>query len=105
MQHTALVAGPWSSLVEGGEGLYLPNCQTNLVIALDALSLLFCIFINTTAYHLPWLVSAELLYCERAFTYVVIQFAEQLLLTPEPEVCGANTCYIQYQIFKEDKFT
>ena len=42
----------WSSLVEGGEGLYLPNYQTYLVIALDALSLLFCIFINTTAYHL-----------------------------------------------------
>ena len=42
----------WSSLVEGGEGLYLPNCQTTLVIALDALFLLFCIFINTTAYHL-----------------------------------------------------
>ena len=42
----------WSSLVEGGEGLYLPNRQTTLVIALDALSLLFCIFINTTVYHL-----------------------------------------------------
>ena len=45
-------AKPWSSLVEGGEGSYLPNCQTTLVIALDALFLLFCIFINTTAYHL-----------------------------------------------------
>ena len=33
-------------------GLYLSNCQTNLVIALYALSLLFCKFINTTAYHL-----------------------------------------------------
>ena len=44
--------GAWSSLVEGGEGLYLPNCQTTLVIALDALFLLFCIFINTTAYHM-----------------------------------------------------
>ena len=33
----------WSSLVEGDEELYLPNCQTNLVIALHALSLLFCI--------------------------------------------------------------
>ena len=32
--------------------MYLPNCQTTLVIALDALFLLFCIFINTTAYHL-----------------------------------------------------
>ena len=32
---------PWSSLVEGGgEGLYLPNCQTNLVIAIYTLSLL-----------------------------------------------------------------
>ena len=29
------------------EGLYLSNCQTNLVIAL----LLFCNFINRTAYH------------------------------------------------------
>ena len=44
--------GAWSSLVEGDEGSYLPNCQTNLVIALHALFLLFCIFINTTAYHL-----------------------------------------------------
>ena len=43
---------PASSLVEGGEGLHLPNCQTNLVIALYTLSLLFCKFINTTAYHL-----------------------------------------------------
>ena len=29
----------------------MPNCQSNLVIALGALSLLFCIFVNTTAYH------------------------------------------------------
>ena len=43
---------PWSSLVEGGEGLYLPNCQTILVIASCTLSLLFCKFTNTTAYHL-----------------------------------------------------
>ena len=35
------------SLVEGGEVLYLPNCQTNLVIALYTLSLLFCKFVNT----------------------------------------------------------
>ena len=34
------------------EGLYLPNCQTNLVISLSALSLLFCNFISTTAYQL-----------------------------------------------------
>ena len=40
------------SLVEGGEGLYLHNCQTNLVIALHAPSLLFWHFINTTAYPL-----------------------------------------------------
>ena len=32
---------PWSSLVEWGEGLYLPNCQVNLVIALYILSQLF----------------------------------------------------------------
>ena len=43
---------PWSSLVEGDEGLYMPNCQTNLVIAIHAPSLLFKHFINTTAYHL-----------------------------------------------------
>ena len=43
---------PWSSLVEGGEGSYLPNCKTNFVIALYTLSLLLFKFINTTAYHL-----------------------------------------------------
>ena len=32
--------------------MYLPNCQTNLVIALYTLSLLLCKFINTTAYPL-----------------------------------------------------
>ena len=42
----------WSSLVEGDEGSYLPNCQMNFVIALNTLSLLFCKFKNTTAYHL-----------------------------------------------------
>ena len=41
-------ATPWSSLVEGDEGLHLPNCQTNLVIALHTLSLLLWHFINTT---------------------------------------------------------
>ena len=29
---------PWSSLVEGDEGSYLANSQTNLVIALHALA-------------------------------------------------------------------
>ena len=43
---------PWSSVVEGGEGLYLPNHQTDLVIAPYSLSLLFCKFINIIAYHL-----------------------------------------------------
>ena len=50
--YTVFNVKAWSSLVEGGEGLYLLNCQTILVIALYALSLLFCIFINTTAYDL-----------------------------------------------------
>ena len=36
----------------GDESLYLTKCLTNLVIALHSLSLLFCNFINTTAYHL-----------------------------------------------------
>ena len=44
--HTA-----WSSLLEGDEDLYLPNCQSNFVIPYHAVSLLFGIFINTTAYH------------------------------------------------------
>ena len=30
----------------------MPNCQAKLVIAVDTLSLLFSIFINTTTYHL-----------------------------------------------------
>ena len=38
-------------LVEGDEGLYLTNCQSNLAVARDSLSLLFFIFINTTVYH------------------------------------------------------
>ena len=42
----------WSSLVEEDEGSYLPNCQTNLVFALCTLSLLFCKFINATAFQL-----------------------------------------------------
>ena len=48
---SVLIFKTCSSLVEGGEGLYLPNCQSTLVIALDAQSLLFCIFINATDYH------------------------------------------------------
>ena len=43
---------PWSSLIEGDEGSYLPNCNSNLVITLHELSLLFCNFINTSAYRL-----------------------------------------------------
>ena len=39
------------SLVEGDEGLYRPNCQTNLVSVLHGLSLLFLHLTNTTAYH------------------------------------------------------
>ena len=35
----------------GDEGSYLPSCQTNLVIALHELSLLFSHFIITTVYH------------------------------------------------------
>ena len=39
-------------LLTADEGKYLPKCQTNLVISLHALSILFCNFISTTAYHL-----------------------------------------------------
>ena len=41
----------WSSLVEGDEESYRPNRQSNLFIALNVPSLLFCIFMNTTAYR------------------------------------------------------
>ena len=46
------VCSVWSSLVEGDEGSYLSNCQTNLVIAFHTQSLLFRHFINSTAYRL-----------------------------------------------------
>ena len=48
----------WSSFNRGAQQIkgdkcsYLPKCQTNLVIVLHALSLLFCNFTNKTAYHL-----------------------------------------------------
>ena len=41
---------PWTSLVEGDEGSYLPNCQSNLIIFLHTSFLLFCSFINTKVY-------------------------------------------------------
>ena len=44
----ALLYEPVSSLVEGGDGSHLHNCQINLLIALYTLSLLFFMFINTT---------------------------------------------------------
>ena len=50
--------------MEVDEGSYLPDCQSNLVIALHALSLFFCKFTNTTAHlwaymslHLPLAVA------------------------------------------------
>ena len=48
---TTTAQSPWSSLGGGDEDSFLPNCQSNLVIALDAQSLLFCNFIKTAAYH------------------------------------------------------
>ena len=65
--------GVW--LLTGDEYLYLPHCQTNLVIALHALSLLFCNFIITTAYHLgryePSFPSSKELhdYCNKNYLY------------------------------------
>ena len=44
--------GKLSSSVEGSEGLFLPNCQTNLVIALYTLTLLFFKF--KTQQLTPW---------------------------------------------------
>ena len=66
---TNLIVQPGSSLVEGGEGLYLPNCQTNLVIALYTLSLLFCEFINTTFYHLGRYKSSSPISCSPVQVY------------------------------------
>ena len=39
----------WSSLVHGDEGLQMPNSQSNFVIVVHELSLLFGYFINATA--------------------------------------------------------
>ena len=44
--------GKLSSLIERSEGLFLPNCQTNLVIALYTLTLLFFKF--KTQQLTPW---------------------------------------------------
>ena len=48
----------WSSLDEGAEGSYRPNCQTNLVKVLRELSLQLYNLINTTcaviALHVTW---------------------------------------------------
>ena len=51
---TSLMVKSWNSRVEGDEVscLQVHNCPTNFVIALNTLSLMFCKFINTTAYHL-----------------------------------------------------
>ena len=69
----------WSSLVAGDEGSYLPNGQSNLVIALHALSLLsllFGNFINTTAYlwaytslHLPLAVVLPALFNHSSYLF------------------------------------
>ena len=58
----------WSSLVEGDEGLYLPNCESDLVIPLDALSLLFCIYINTTAFISVSCCATQFKRCTLTFT-------------------------------------
>ena len=50
--HISSLLFSWSSLERGDEGLYRSNSQTNLVMALHSLSLLFFYYINTTAYHL-----------------------------------------------------
>ena len=73
-----------SSLVEGDDGSYLPNCQTNLVIALHALSLLFWHFINTTAYHLGWYEPSSP--CSKSLflnSQMLIQIMRRLLQTPQ----------------------
>ena len=44
-ERAILISKLWSSLVEGGEGSYLPNCQTNLVIALTTWA--------DTSFHIP----------------------------------------------------
>ena len=44
-----MIDQPWSSLLRENEGLYQLNGQTNLVMVLRALYLLFRNFIHTTA--------------------------------------------------------
>ena len=50
MKVPTLGQGAWQ--LSGDEGSYLPKFQTISVIALHALSILFCNLKNTTAYHL-----------------------------------------------------
>ena len=49
----------------------MPNCQTNLVIALHAsLSILFCHFISNTAYH--WADTSLLLKCSITWMFIIV---------------------------------
>ena len=91
-QKACLIAGsprPWSSLVVGGEGLYLPNSQINLVIALCTLSLLFCKLINKTAYHL----GRYLLLLKSSMPRLVTKKIRCLLITLWHQFKEAKTCY------------
>ena len=63
----------WSSLV--GKGLYLPNCQSNFVIALYILSLLFFKLINTTAYHLGRFKPSSPVSCRASVLQLICHWA------------------------------
>ena len=69
----------WNSLVKGDEVSYLPNCQTNLVIALHAPSLLFWHFINTTAYDLGRYMPSSPVSCHAPRTTQELYFPHRKL--------------------------
>ena len=86
--------GPRSSLVEGDEGSYLSNCQTNLVIALHAPSLLFWHFINTTAYHLSLHLPFATAFLLNKTVTKILKNATYVLI-----IC----CSLDVKIFKKQK--
>ena len=93
-----LIKLPWSSLVEGDEGSNLPNCQTNLVIALHAVSLLFCKVINTAAYHLGrYMPSSPVSCCTPHIVYLAsVRLNEQI----SPKFIKIYQLYVTSQRYK-----
>ena len=82
---------------EGGEGLNLHKCQSNLVIALDALSLLFCILIKTTAYYWadtsPHLPLAVMLPDEMQVKISTVEMHRTKMIFCVPSIPGQNVYF------------